>query len=148
MATDVNSDRQYPLTAFIYVNYDDIAYDVPTKIFDLPAGVIITKLWHKLVTAFADDASETQTMDIGTSGGGVVADPNAFTATPLDVDGTANTVSGQAASTEVGLYRKYTAPVNVTVELLPSSGTAVMTAGQLLVGIEYIVDGRGNENQD
>jgi len=152
MSITLSSDRQYPLVAKASVSYTDItgyataAAAQTFDLFELPAGAIVTGLTYKVVTAFADDAAETQLMDIGTSGGGVTDDPDAFTATEFDIDGAAGT-GVKAAGTEVGLGLQYTTPVDITATFTPSVGAAALTAGEVLIIVEYIIDDRSNENQ-
>lgn len=145
---DFTSGKQYPLAVAIELNYTDLPTDESAvmRLTKLPANAIVTRLTHRLITAFADDAAETQTMDIGTEDGGRTDDPNAFTATPIDIDGTPITVSALAAATEVGMLYQYTEPVWITAKLNPSVGAAAITAGKVLITVEAIVMGRSQEN--
>ena len=151
MAITLNSERQYALVAQATVNYTDIANYASAAaaetftLVELPAGARILRVAWNLVTAFADDAAETQLIDLGTSGGGVTDNPDAFTATEIDADGT--TGAAEAAQSEVGYDEQYTTPVDIDFTFTPSVGAAALTAGKIEVFVEYIVDGRGNENQ-
>src|SRR5688572_24238357 len=145
---ELQSGKQYEMTVVIDLSYTDLPADESAvmRLTKLPANAIVTRLQHRLITAFADDAAETQTLDIGTEDGGRADDPNAFTATPIDIDGTPITVSGAAAATEVGMLYQFTEPVYLTAKLNPSVGAAAITAGRVLITASYVVVGRSNEN--
>jgi hypothetical protein len=153
MSITTLANRQYPLAAKVSIAYTDItgyataAATQTFDIFNLPAGALVTKVLYKVVTAFVDDASETQLMDLGTTEGGVADNPDAFTDTEFDIDGAAGT-GVNVAGTEVGLGLQYTTPVTITATFTASSGSAALTAGEVLIYIEYIINTRSNENQD
>jgi len=151
MATTLDASRQYALVASAAIDYTDIAAYATAAaaetftIVELPASTRILNVQWILNTAFVDDAAETQLMDLGFSGGGETADPDAFTATEIDIDGTLG--AGEAAKSEVGYDHDYVAATNVTATFTPSVGAAALTAGNIDVFVTYIIESRSNENQ-
>lgn len=142
MAITTSSDRQYVLVAEVTVNYDDVTINVPAAAIELPAGAQVISGQVAVDTNWDDDAAETFTVDIGDDGAQAAADPNRYTASPLSIDAEAGTAQ---ALTITGYV--YTEPTNITVEVIPSVGASNITQGVLRVLVEYVVDGRGNENQ-
>lgn len=124
MAITKNTGRQWPLTAVVDFDFNDIpAVDVYEAI-DLPGGAKVVSGELEVVTADA--------------GGGTVK------ATLNTVDLIAATSSASAsrnALTETGLMTTAPATVDVEVE------TAVLTTGVYRLSVTYFLSGRANETQ-
>lgn len=132
MAIEESVGRQYTLVAGpVDVLFSDVVSGVASDIGNIPGKAIITGGFINVVTAF--DSATTDVVDIGRTD-----DPNAYTATPVDLQTTGVTaldVTGEEITGKQDFGVTWT-----------GVGTAP-TQGEFYVVIEYIIRDRGNEVQ-
>jgi len=131
MAVTKESGRQYALYADVVIDYDDLTSAVAAEAIDLPAGAIVTGGFINILTVWNSATSDV--LDIGDG-----ADVDRYTPTPLDIDAAV----GMQAITVTGF--EYTA--NDTIDVIWTGVSTAPTTGQLHLVVEYILDGRANEN--
>lgn len=125
-----NSDRQYPLTAIVDFTLSDLTAGTAVPAVDLPQGAVV--VGGELIIDTAFDSATSDTISVG-DGGSAGRYGNA-----VDVQS-----AGRTALTLTGY--KYTAVDTIDLTYAQSGAAASNGAGRLIV--QYVVDGRGNENQ-
>ena len=130
MAITLDSDRQYALVAIVDFTFADFTSGVATNAIQLPSDAVVTGGSFVIDTAFDSGTSDTfligDTADADEYGSAI--DGQAVAATALVPTGVELTAGG------------YVTLTNTMV------GTAV-TAGAGRLIVEYVRDGRSNENQ-
>ena len=126
MAITKSSERQYPLVASVtFAGGTDVTAVGTYPAIDIPAGATITGGFLEVLTAF------TATVDINV-GDGATANLYASAVDGAAVARTALTITGKKYAT------------NDTIDVGIAVLAAAAGSGRLV--IEYILDGRGNEN--
>lgn len=142
MTITQDSERQYKLVAWVTVDYDDVtgaasADTNPTAAIELPNDAVVVGGGVVVDTNWDDDAAEAFTLDVGDAD-----DTDRYTGSALSIDADAGSYQ---AITPTGY--KYTAATDITVSVVMSVGSSTITQGSLRLFVEYVVQGRGNENQ-
>jgi len=125
--------RQYPLAAVVEVAFADISGETAVEVVELPAGAIVTGGQLLVQTAFDDTG--TATVDIGDAD-----DPDRFTASPVNVKATGSVPLDIDTNNA-----QYDVPAQITATLAAQNDDG--TEGAFLLIVEYVVEGRQNENQ-
>lgn len=134
MAISKLRGRQYPLTAVSdRILYSDLTSGAASVIVELPGNAIVTGGQVLVLTAF--DSATSDVLDVGDSD-----DPNRFTASQIDL-----TATGSAELTVGTANALYSVPTDV--EVVWTGTGAAPSAGEFLVILEYVIEGRGNETQ-
>lgn len=130
MAFTQDSGRQYPLAAVASFTYDDFTSGTYLPMVEVPSDAIVIGGFLVIDTVF--DSGTTDTFTVGDS---------------VDDDEYGSAIDGQAAALTAITPTGYKFTANGTVGLkLTSVGTAATQgAGRLVV--QYVRDGRSNENQ-
>lgn len=132
MTNPIAHERQYTLVAVQKVSYDDLLpAGVSPVTIELPPAAVVLRGGVQVVTPL--NATGAALLDIGLEGGSATAFHN-----DLDIETAAYT----AFATGAGTYLPNGGKVTLT-----GVATAGATAGELLVVVEYVVVGRGNEVQ-
>lgn len=131
-----NGGRQTVLHARVDVSYADLAAGAvtTTTIFaalDLPGDAVIVSGALVVTTAFVGPTAATVSIGDGASAARYLADTDLKTA-------------ARTALVPTGF--KYTAKDSVDCDVAMS--VAVATAGAFTLEVDYVIDGRANENQD
>ena len=129
--------RQYPLTAIVAFTQPDLPTGVPVAVIELPQGAIVTGGQLIIDTAF--DSATSDTVDVGFTSPNATDDPDAY------LDGGADNGSTAASLALVPTGREAVGQEQVTIENTAAGAEGTAGAGRLIV--EYIINGRGNENQ-
>lgn len=140
--TATYADRQYPLVAVIDFDYTTFTEDQVDQVLELPAGAIILGIALQVKTAWDNSAP---VFNVGLD----ASDPDAFIdAVSLAAEGNFP-VSLFSADDDANLFTSdaniITVPDTLNVLYAAASGTA--TAGEATLIVEYVISGRGNENQ-
>lgn len=124
--------RQTVLSAEVDFTFADITDDAAANpAIDIPAGAVV--VGGELVVTTAFDSTTSDVADIGDGG-----DTDRYSATPVNLQ------AAGATALDVTGYR-YTA--NDTIDIAWTPGTAsTATAGAATLRIQYVMDGRANEN--
>lgn len=132
----LTSARQYPLVAVVDVAQTDLPTGVPVAVLDLPQNAVVTGGQLIIDTAF--DSATTDTIDVGFTTPNDTPDPNAYLAGGADNGSTPQSIAlvptGRAAVGEE----------QITIENTAAGAEGTAGVGRLV--IEYIIDGRHNEN--
>ena len=140
MAITLNAARQTVLSAIVDIDYTQLANaatpGTPEAAVALPAGAIVVGGALSVVTDFDDGAAETYTMSVGTA----AAQARYLAATSVDAD-----AGTEAALTPDGVVESV--PVSIAVSLIGSVGAAALTQGAVRLRVDYVIEGRSNENQ-
>lgn len=132
MTNLIAHERQWVLAAVQKVSFDDLLpAGVSPITIELPPGAVVLRGGVRVVTPF--NATGAALLDVGLVGGSATAFHN-----DLDIETAAYT----AFATGQGTYLPNGGKINLT-----GVATAGSTAGELLVVVEYVVVGRGNEVQ-
>lgn len=130
MAITFDSDRQYPMVAIVSFTYADLTDATAENLVELPSDAIITGGQLVIDTAFNSATSDT--IAVGDT------DTGAAYLSATSVASTGSTaIAGSGTELAAGKYVTITWDGTGTA---PSAG-----AGRLIV--EYIRNGRSNENQ-
>ena len=130
-----NEGRQYPLSDVVRLTYEDFsdANDSTNRLqfSHVPTGGMVVAGFVNVVTAYAGDTGTTATLDIGDAD-----DPDRYTATPINLAATgvtALTITGDVGATPDDLFAEF-------------AGTlADLTAGEVVIYLEVVQEGRQNE---
>jgi hypothetical protein len=135
MAITPVTDRQRVLAAYVEFTYADFTSGTFTPVFELPAdaivvggGIVIDTQWNSATSAVLDVGTDTPD------------DDDEFTATQINAK--TQTVGTVVSLTLTGL--QYTANANVGITVTVVGAT---TAGAGRMWMEYIREGRADENQ-
>ena len=125
---------QFSQVANQYATQAEVPTGAVVSAIRIPAGAVITGGF--VYVDVAADSATSDSIDVGDSGGGATADPNRYTATPVD---------GQAVgyTALTGLGFKFAQGGWITFENT-ASGTEG-TAGVFHVSVEYVIPGRVHE---
>lgn len=126
--------RQYPLLASVDIVFGDIPGSTLVNVLQLPQNSVVTKIDLVVDTAFA--GGTTHDLDIGDD-----VDPNRYSQTICEIDAAGIPANPPAAD----LSQTTDAEPNITVTPTHTGGDPTSGAARLLV--EYVIDGRHNENQ-
>lgn len=130
----LTDSRQYPLVAVVDIVFGDIPGSALVNVLELPQNAVVTKIDLVVDTAFA--GGTTHDLDIGDD-----VDPNRYTQTISEIDAAGVPTNPPAAD----FYQTTDAEPNITVTPTHTGGDPTSGAARLIV--EYIIDGRHNENQ-
>ena len=121
---------QYPAVAQIVIPFGDVDTGVEQAACELPAGAIV--VGGEVVVTTAYDSATSATLDLGDA-----ADPDRYTATPVDLKS-----AGATALDVTGYQYAETEDATATITL-----TGATAAGSVTVNVMYVVAGRGHEVQ-
>lgn len=129
--------RQWVLSAEITVSYDDdfgaaVDNGVVQNLVRLPVGARV--VGGEIVVETAWDNGTAATIDIGD-----VTDPDRYTASPVNL-----AAAGRTALTLTGFK---TTTTERDVDATPVFTGTDATQGQAYIRIEYVIEGKANENQ-
>lgn len=127
----MNPDRQYPLVAVVRFSFESVPVGESTPVLSLPGNAIVTG--GALVVQTAWDSAGTAVVDLGDS-----TDPDEY------LDGVDLKTLGRTALTLTGF--QYATPDTLSALVAEGVG-ATATAGEALLFVEYIIEGRGGEIQ-
>ncbi len=130
-----NDARQYSLSAYINLDFEDIPGSALVNVAEIPQGSVITFIELFVETTFA--GGTTHDLEIGDD-----VDIDRYTPTISELDGSA----GRPANVPVADgHKTVIGEENLTVTPVSTGGNPTSGAARLLV--EYITDGRHNENR-
>ena len=137
MAITKDSGRQYPLVARMPFAYTDLVSGTYAGMVDLPVNAIVTDARVVISTLF--NSATTDVFSIGDQPTGAAARATEYSAASADVT---------AVPTEiVGKTTNYTYTGGGTVRVVWTGTGAAPSAGAGVLVVEYIIDGRTQENQ-
>ena len=128
MTINKDNGRQYPLVARVGFDHTQLTAGSDVEAIDLPPNSIVTGGGLEVTVAF----SAGTTFDVGD-----VADVDRY------LDGQAGTAVGYTALGLTG-FRYIDANPVVTIRMINSGAVA---AGEGILIVEYVIDGRATENQ-
>lgn len=134
MAITTNSDRQYPLGAFVDFAFGDLTSATLSVAFELPADAVVIGGHVEITTAFNSGTSDALTIGDGTAA-------DRF----IDITAGSGALSAGLTTAFTADGFKYTAPDNIDL-LWTAVGTAA-TTGAGRVYIQYVIIDRAQENQ-
>lgn len=139
MAITKDANRQYPLVAKVEFTYSDLGTAVTAstilEAIDLPANAIVIGGYLCVTTAWVGPT--VATVDIGDG-----SDTDRYSSTPVNLLAIGKTALNFATTANP---HEYTAPDTIDLDLVQT--VAVSTAGAGYLQVEYVIDGRGQENQ-
>lgn len=130
MAITQNSDRQYPLSAYVEFSYADFVSGVYAAAVDMPADAIVVGGDFVITTAFNSATSDTFTVGDDT-----------------DDDEYGAAINGQTAARTALVPTGFQFAQNGTVGLKWTGAGAAPSAGAGFLHVQYVREGRSNENQ-
>ncbi len=132
-----NDARQYSLSAFINLDFEDLAGSDPVSIAEIPQGSVITYVEAFIETSFS--GGTTHDLDLGDT-----LDPNRYSqAGPLEIDGAAGAPATPPSTTGY----KTAGSGDENLDATPINVGGDPTAGAMRIIVEYVTDGRQNENR-
>lgn len=130
MAFLKESDRQYPLTAVVEISYSDLLSGVALPVAEVPNDAVVTGGQFVVTEVF--DSGTTDTFTVGDT---------------VDDDEYGSAIDGQAAATTVLTPTGYQYASNTDLVVKWTGVGDAPTQGKALLIVEYVRQGRQNENQ-
>lgn len=132
MTVTLDTERQYSLsTDFLTVGFADLTSAVACPLADIPIGAVV--VGGEVVVDTVFNSATSDVLDVGDG-----VDDDRYTASQVDL-----TALGRTAFTLTGF--EYTA--NDTIDAIWTGVGAAPSTGSFRVRFEYVIQGRGNENQ-
>ncbi len=129
----LNDARQYPLQTSVDIAFGDVPGAAEVAVLDLPPNAVVTNLIFAVDTSFS--GGTTHDLDIGDA-----SDPNRYGR--VELDGAAGLSATQPVITG---FKTTDSEPQITVSPVHVGGDPTAGAARLIV--EYIIEGRHNENQ-
>lgn len=129
----LNAARQYPLQTSIDIAFGDVLGATETPVLDLPPNAVITGFLFVVDTSFS--GGTTHDLDIGDA-----SDPNRYGR--VELDGSAGPSATQPVPSG---FKTTNSEPQLSVSPVHVGGDPTAGAARLIV--EYIIEGRHNENQ-